>query len=114
MFTALVQQQQENIKGFVKIIMDATISRLEVYRSLQYTQKDDIKMAITKRTQHYNAMQSDILKACHNLLPVTDKLEYLQSRWSKLVFNGREESLRSETEAKVKKVWGFIQEAADL
>lgn len=84
--------------------MDATISRLEVYRGLQYT---PIKMAITKRTQHYDAMQSDILKACHVLLSVTDKLEYLQSRWSKLVFNGIEESLReswSETEAKVKKV----------
>lgn len=46
-------------------------------------------MAITKRTQHCNAMQSDILKACHILLSV------------KRVFNGIEESLReswSETE----------------
>lgn len=72
MFVALLEQQHDNFKGFVKIIMDSTNNRLDaitkdlqdIKTSLQFTQKDvdDIKSDIAKQSKRCNAMQSDIFK----------------------------------------------------
>ena len=119
MFVALLEQQHNNFKGFVKIIMDSTNSRLDaitkdlqdIKTSLQFTQKDvdDIKTDNAKQIERCNAMQSDIFKVCDSLLAVTDKMEYLegQSRRNNLVFEGIQEApgeTWAETEEKVKKV----------
>ena len=66
MFSALLQQQQENFKGFVKLTMDSTNTRMEavireiqdVKTSLQFTQKDmdDIKADNAKRGEFSNAV----------------------------------------------------------
>ena len=62
MYSALLQQQQENFKSFVKIILDSTNSRLdtitrevqEIKTSIQFTQKevDDIKTHNIKQMEH--------------------------------------------------------------
>lgn len=119
MFTALLQQQQDNFKGFVKIIMDSTNTRLEaltreiqeIKTSLQYTQKevDDIKSDNTKQADQCNSMQSDLFKVCDSLLAVTDKMEYLEghSRRNNLVFDGIMESSGetwADTEEKIQRV----------
>ncbi|KAL7375799.1 hypothetical protein ABVT39_024119 [Epinephelus coioides] len=61
MFTALLQQQQDDFKGFVKIIMDSTNTRLDemskqlqdIKTNLQFTQKDvdDIKADNVKQAE---------------------------------------------------------------
>ncbi len=118
-FIALLQQQQENFKGFVQMIMDSTNTRLdainrdiqEVKVSLQYTQKevDDLKADNIKHTERGNTMQADIYKVCDSLLTITDKMEYLegQTRRNNLVLDGVTESPGEtwiETEEKVQKI----------
>lgn len=119
MFSALLEQQHSNFKGFFKLIMDSTTTRLEsitkelqeIKTSLQYTQKevDDIQTETANLKERSTAMQTDIFKVCDSLLAVTDKMEYLesQSRRNNLVFDGIQESQGetwSETEEKVKQV----------
>lgn len=119
MFTALLQKQQDNFKGFVKVIMDSTNSRLdaisrevqEIKTSIQYTQKevDDIKTHNAKQSDNCKSMQSDIWKTCESLLTVTDKMEYLegQSRRNNLVIDGIAElpgETWADTEEKVRSV----------
>lgn len=106
-FLALLQQQQDNFKGFVKIIMDSTNTRLDemskqlqdIKTSLQFTQKDvgDMKADITKQAERGSSLQADLFKVCDSLLTVTDKMEYLegQSRRNNLVFDGIAESPRA-------------------
>lgn len=86
MFNALLQQQQENFKGFVQIIMDSTNSRLdafirevqEIKTSIQFTQKevDDIKAQNKTQSECSDSMQTDIMKICDCLSAVTDKRCY--------------------------------------
>ncbi len=119
MFMALLQQQSDNFRGFVKDIMDSTNTRLDALSrelqdikvSLQYTQKDvdDIKKNNANQAERCNATQSDLYKMCDSLLAVTDKMEYLegQSRRNNLVIDGITESpgeTWAEAEDKVKKV----------
>jgi len=73
-FLVLLQQQQENYKGIVKIILDSTNTRLddiskevqEIKASIHFTQKevDDIKMGNIKQTDHCKDMQSEIFEIC--------------------------------------------------
>ncbi|KAL7383189.1 hypothetical protein ABVT39_006110 [Epinephelus coioides] len=100
MFTALLQQQQEIFKGFVKVIMDSTNSRLDAITkevqdlksSIQYTQKDvdELKTTQAKQSEHCNTTQIDIIKLCENLKVIIDKQEYLegQSRRNNIVIDG--------------------------
>ena len=119
MFLALQQQQQENFKGFVQIIVDSSKSRMdaitkdlqEIKTSLQFTQKevDELKDNINKQAGRCNTMQSDIFKVCDSLLTITDKMEYLegQTTCNNLVFEGIVESLGetwAETEEKIKQI----------
>lgn len=119
MFMALLQQQQENFKGFVQIIMDSTNNRMEsltkdiqeVKVSLQFTQKevDDLKSDSRKHAERCEIMQADIYKVCESLLKITDKMEYLegQTRRNNLIFEGVPESPRetwAESEEKIKKI----------
>ncbi|KAL7392264.1 hypothetical protein ABVT39_022175 [Epinephelus coioides] len=100
MFMALLQQQQENFKGFVQIIMESTNTRLdaiskeiqEVKVSLQFTQKE-----------------VDDLKA-------EDKMEYLegQSRRNNLVFNGVAESPGETWADTEKKIMEILKEKLQL
>lgn len=63
---ALLQQQSDNFRGFVKDIMDSTNTRLDalsrelqdIKTSLQYTQKDvdDIKSDNTKQAERCNTV----------------------------------------------------------
>ncbi|KAL7378084.1 hypothetical protein ABVT39_008267 [Epinephelus coioides] len=72
MFMALLQQQSDNFRGFVKDIMDSTNTRLDalsrelqdIKTSLQYTQKDvdDIKSDNAKQAERCNATQSDLYR----------------------------------------------------
>lgn len=100
MYSALVQQQQENFKGFVKTVLDPPTSRLdtiirevqEIKTSIQFTQKkvDDMKTHNIEPTEHCTSMQAPcILKIRDSLLDVSDKIEYLESHYrrSNLVFD---------------------------
>ncbi|KAJ4923008.1 hypothetical protein JOQ06_021709 [Pogonophryne albipinna] len=119
MFTALLQQQQKNFRGFVKIIMDSTNTRLdaitrkvqEIRSSIQFTQKDadDMKTQNVKQSVHCKSMQADILKNSDGLSAVTDKMEYAegQSRKSNVVLDGIGEEpgeTWAQTEEKVKDI----------
>lgn len=119
MFIALLQQQQENFRGFVKMIIDSTNSRLdsitrevqEVKTSIQFTQKevDDIKTNLSTQSVSCNSMQADIIQNCDSLSAVTDKMEYTeaQSRRNNLVFDGIIETpgeTWADTEEKVKNI----------
>lgn len=104
MFRELIQQQQENFKGFIKLIMESTNTRMdsqlkdiqELKISLQFTQGevDTIKEEKRKLTESTDTVQNDFYKVCENLHDITDKLEYLegQSRRKNLVFEGVLES----------------------
>lgn len=100
MYSALVQQQQEHFKSFVKTVLDSTTSRLdtiiwevqEIKTSIQFTQKeeDDMKTHNIKPAEHSTSMQAlSILKIRDSLLDVSDKIEYLESHYrrSNLVFD---------------------------
>lgn len=119
MFLALLQQQQDNFKGFIKIIIDFTNTRLdaitrevqEIKACIQFTQKevDDIKTNNASQSVRGDSMQTDIMKICDSLLVVTDKIEYLerQSRKNNLVFDGITEEPGEtwyDTERKVKDI----------
>ncbi|KAL7388285.1 hypothetical protein ABVT39_010756 [Epinephelus coioides] len=126
MFMALLQQQQENFKGFVQIIMESTNTRLdaiskeiqEVKVSLQFTQKevDDLKAEGSKQAVRGDALQADIYKICDSLLTVTDKMEYLegQSRRNNLVFNGVAESPGETWADTEKKIMEILKEKLQL
>lgn len=116
MYMELLQQQQENFKGFVKIIVDSTNTRMDamtrdlqdIKTSLQFTQKDvdDIKVESAKHKDRSDTLQSDIFKVCEGMMSISDKMEYLegQSRRNNLVFEGINESPNetwAETEEKV-------------
>lgn len=83
-FMALLQQQQDNVKGFVHLILDSTKSRIEtimkdvqeVQVSLQFTQKeaDDLKVSNSKQTEKGATMQADIFRVCDSLVTMTDKM----------------------------------------
>ncbi|KAJ3601088.1 hypothetical protein NHX12_032061 [Muraenolepis orangiensis] len=119
MFTALLQQQQENFRGFVKMIMDSTNTRLdaitrevqEIRSSILFTQKDadDMKTQNVKQSVHWKSMQADILKNSDGLSAVPDKMEYAegQSRRSNVVLDGIGEEpgeTWEQTEEKVKDI----------
>ena len=119
MFTALLQQQQESFRGFVKMIMDSTNTRLdaltrevqEIRSSIQFTQKDvdEMKIQIVNQSGHCKSMLADIFKNNDGLSAVTDKMEYAegQSRRSNLIFDGIGEEpgeTWAQTEEKVKDV----------
>ena len=80
MFLVLWQQQQENFKGFAKIILDSTNTQLddiskevqEIKASIHFTQKevDFIKMGNIKQTDHCKDMQSDFFKICESYWPL--------------------------------------------
>ncbi len=120
MFTALLQQQQDNFQCFVKMILDSTNLRLdsltrevqEIKTSIQFTQKevDDIKISNANQADHSKALQADIIRICDSLLVLTDKVEYLegQSRRKNLVIDGIKETPGEtwmESEEKVKKIF---------
>lgn len=73
----MLEQQQECFKGFVKIIMDLTNTRVEatirdiqeIKTSLQNTQKDvdDIKADNAKQTERCNSVQFDVFKMCDRI-----------------------------------------------
>ncbi|XP_049897457.1 uncharacterized protein LOC126388379 [Epinephelus moara] len=100
MFTALLQQQQDIFKNFVKVILDSTNSRLDAITkevqdlksSIQFTQKDvdELKITQAKQSDHCNIIQTDIMKLCESLQVILDKQEYLegQSRRNKIVIDG--------------------------
>lgn len=119
MYTALLNQQQDNFKSFVKVIMDSTNLRLDsltremqdIKTSLQFTQKevDDIKVFNGKQDEYNRELRSDVYKTCDSLMIITDKMDYLeaQSRRNNLVFEGLKETdgeSWSDTELKVKDV----------
>ncbi|CAL1591862.1 unnamed protein product [Knipowitschia caucasica] len=119
MFRELIQQQQENFKGFIKLIMESTNTRMdlqtkdiqELKTSLQFTQGevDTLKEHNLKLTERTNTLQTDFYKVCDNLHIITDKLEYLegQSRRNNLVFEGVLESpgeTWADAEEKVKEI----------
>ncbi|KAL7381408.1 hypothetical protein ABVT39_005164 [Epinephelus coioides] len=126
MFTALLHQQQEDLKGFVQIIVDSTNSSLDaisrdiqkVKVSLRFTKKevDDLKADSSKWTKRCDTMQADIYKVCDSLLTVTDKMEYLegQTRRNHIVFDGVAES-PGETWAKMEeKITKILAEKLQL
>lgn len=86
-FVALLQQQQENFKDFVQIILDSTNTRPDAISqeiqefkvSLQSTQKevDDLKADSSKQAECCNTMQADCYKVYDTLLTITDKMENL-------------------------------------
>lgn len=116
MFRALLQEQ-DNFKGFVKVIMETINSRFdELSREAQ-----DIKPACSLQRKMWMALktntinmasavlQSDVFKVRDSMLAITDKMEYLegQSRRNSLVINGITESTNetwAETEDKINTV----------
>lgn len=119
MFTALLQQQQDIFKDFVKVIMDSTNSRMdmitkeiqELKLSIQFTQKDvdELKITQAKQSDHGNSIQTDIIKICESLQVIVDKQEYLEglSRRNNVVIDGIPETPGEswvESEEKVKEI----------
>lgn len=119
-FLALLQQQSDTFRAFVRDIMDSTNSRLDtlsgelqdIKTSLQFTQKEveDIKKGSVKQAERCNSTQNNLYKMCNTLLTVTDKMEYLedQSRRKNLIIDGIAESpgeAWAEAEEKVRKVF---------
>jgi hypothetical protein len=90
MFMALLQQQSDNFRGFVKNIMDPTNTRLDalsrqlqdIKSSQQDMQKDvdDIKNVNINPTECSRANRLDLYKICDSLLVATDKYLEGQSR----------------------------------
>lgn len=90
MFKEILQQQQENFKCFIKIIMETTDTRLdgitrdiqELKTSLEFTQGDvdKLKEEKAKLTERSSTLQTDVYKVCDSLLTITDKMEYLEGQ----------------------------------
>lgn len=120
MCMALLQQQQEMFKDFVKIIMDSVNTRMdnvskevqELKASLQYTQKDvdELKVTLAKQSEHEKITETDMVKICESLQVMCDKQEYLegQSRRNNIVIDGVPESTGeswADSEEKVKDIF---------
>lgn len=118
-FTDLLQQQQNNFRDFIKIIMENSNKRIdELTRenhdlkiSLQFTQKevDSLKADNAKLSADLKSIESEKSNLSESLLSSVNRTDYLegQSRRNNLIFEGLQESSNetwAESEDKVRKL----------
>lgn len=116
-FTGLLQQQQDNFKSFVQIIMDSTNARFDllikelqdIKTSLQFTQKDvdELKADAVKHKKEVDMREQKVVKIDESLALFAAKLDYLegQSKRNNLIINGSSElpgETWDDTEKKIK------------
>lgn len=89
-FTALLQQQQDNFKSFVHVIMDSTNARFDsltkeqqdIKTSLQFTQKDvdELKADAQKQKKEEELWEQKMITVNESLFLFAAKMNYLEGQ----------------------------------